>query len=115
MQEKALIVVNGHPLPRDTLERMLALAKMRGVIVGADVGPVDGEPVKTPLATRIAKSKFNALLDDMSDDQLKATAIALMFDTKVQEAVKAYHKSVAHYAQAAAIAYQLDRRGIKLS
>jgi len=112
MQE--IIVVNGHALSTSTFERMLQIAKSRGVIVGSDINPSSGEAVKTSLASRINKSKFNALLEDMSDDQLKATAIALMFDTKVQEAVKMYHKSVTHYTQAASIAYQLDRRGINL-
>lgn len=114
MSENNLVVLNGHALRVTTFERMLQIARSRGVVVGQDTSPSSGEKVKASLSSRIDKSKFNALLEEMSDDQLKATAIALMFDTKVQEAVKMYHKSVAHYTQAASIAYQLDKRGISL-
>lgn len=112
---KALVELNGHALSVDTFQRMVDIAKTRGVDVGEDKHPASLGAVKTPLAQRIKKSKFNALLESMTDDQLKATAVALMFDTKVQEAVKMYHQSVANYVQAASIAYQLDKRGIKLS
>lgn len=112
---KALVVLNGHALSDDTFQRMVNIAKSRGVDIGADINPSSSEKVKTPLSQRVKKSKFNALLETMTDDQLKATAVALMFDTKVQEAVKMYHQSVANYTQAASIAYQLDKRGIKLS
>jgi hypothetical protein len=114
MQQNNLVVLNGHALSTSTFEKMTMLANARGVKIGSDISPSSGEKVKEPLASRIKKSKFNALLEDMSDDQLKATAIALMFDTKIQEAVKMYHTAVGHYTQAASIAYQLDKRGIKL-
>ena len=113
--KKDLVLIKGHALSVDTFDRMVSLAKLHGVNIGNDVSPSSGEKVKTSLSSRINKSKFNALLETMSDDQLKATAVALMFDTKVQEAVKMYHQSVAHYAQAASIAYQLDKRGIKIN
>jgi hypothetical protein len=110
-----LVVIEGHALSIDTFERMLSIARSKGVKVGPDINPSSLDPVTTSLAKRIKKSKFNALLETMTDEQLKATAVALMFDTKVQKAVQLYHKSVVHYAQAASIAYQLDKRGIKIN
>lgn len=99
-----LVVIDGHALTVNTFERILQVAKSRGVQLGGDFNP-----------TRIKKSKFNSLLDEMTDDQLKATAVALLFDTKVQAAVKMFHTSVANYAQVAAIAYQLNKRNIVVS
>lgn len=110
-----LVVIDGHALSINTFERILQIAKSRGVRLGGDFNPSSLEVVKTPLDTRIKKSKFNSLLEEMSDDQLKATAVALLFDTKVQAAVKMFHTSVANYAQVAAIAHQLNKRNIVVS
>ena len=108
----AIMVIDNHALNASEFEKIVNLAKTKGNIVGGDFSPSTGDVVKSPPSGRVAKSKFYALLKEMSDDQIKATAVALLFDTKVQAAVKAYHKSVVHYTQATAIALELSRRGI---
>jgi len=93
------------------LDRKIAIAKAAGY----DVNPASGEAVKTPLATRIKKSKFNKIILGMSDDDLKLTAYAICFNADVAAAVKCYHTSVTVYVQVAALIKELEARGIKIA
>lgn len=80
-----------------------------------DKNPSNGDDVKTPVEERLKRSKFSALLATMSDEQLKATTVALLFDDKVKEAVKMWHTSRAHYVMLAALALHLESRGIPVT
>lgn len=99
---------------RNDVERLASLAEKVGTGSILDVGP-DLKPVKAPLEKRVARSKFNSLLDEMTDEELKMTAFALCFNDRVQRAVKCYHNSVEHYTQIASLVHQLEKRGITIN
>lgn len=79
-----------------------------------DTNPADMVPAKTPLPTRLKRSKFAKLVRGMSDDDIKATAYALIFSEDVAKAIKMYHTSVSNYTQIVALLYELDARDITI-
>ena len=98
---------------RKSLEQHTAdVIKLAGV---ADYCPSTMQAVKTPLKKRIRRSKFNALLEEMSDEELRIVAGAILFSEKIQLAMAMYHGSVGNYTQAAALAEQMHKRGIFIS
>lgn len=98
-----------------SVEQLAALASRVQNDIITDVNPSSGLPVTAPLNKRVERSKFNALLDEMTDEEIKMTAFCLCFNERVQDAVKSYHKSVGHYTQIASIVFQMEKRGIKIS
>lgn len=115
MDQSSIVTIENTAVSKDLFRRLCKLAKAKGVNVGEDIAPNNLETVKSPLEKRIKASKFNALLETMTDEQVMATAVALLFDTKVQDAVRMYHTSVANYTQVAAIAYHLEKRNIDIA
>lgn len=91
-----------------SLDKKIAIARA----AGRDISPSSLDSVKTPLATRIKKSKFNKIISGMSDEDLKLTAYAICFNDSVAEAVKCYHTSVVNYVQVASLIKELDSRNI---
>lgn len=85
------------------------------IAMGSDINPSTLELAKTPIETRIKKSKFNKIITGMTDNDLKLTAYAICFNKPVAEAVKCYHTSVVNYTQVAALLNELDSRGIKIN
>ena len=91
-------------------DRIRAIA----VAMGRDINPSTLDLAKTPIETRIKKSKFNKIITGMTDDDLKLTAYAICFNKSVAEAVKCYHTSVVNYTQVAALLNELNSRGIEI-
>lgn len=116
MTNDVVTTSNGLPVEvNQALGQLIAFAERVQNNAITDINPSSMEPAKTPLVDRVNKSKFNAILESMSDDEVKATAFALCFNQKLQEAIQCYHNSVEHYAQVAAITLQLSKRGITIN
>ena len=94
-----------------TIDRKLSIMRA----AGKDISPSTLEQSKTPLSKRIKKSKFNKLISEMTDNDLKLTAYAICFNDDVAKAVKCYHTSVTNYVQVAALVKELESRDITIN
>jgi hypothetical protein len=71
-----------------------------------------GDTIKTPLAVRLKKSKFAALVAGMTDEDVKLLSVVIGFHPKVISAINMYLMAENTGIQRYAIAQELIKRGI---
>ena len=65
---------------------------------------------KTPIEQRCKRSKFNNMIVNFTDEQLKALIYCLIFDKQVKNAIDCYSKSVSHEVQLYCLQKEYDKR-----
>lgn len=66
------------------------------------------------LKKKLKRSKFNAMVQDMSDIQIKALYYCLIYDQDICDAIKCFEQAVEHGTQLEALKRSFAERGIDL-